>query len=513
MLSKIKLFTEFSGLELNKNKSFAMFFGNNDFVGTFVEGIRFVERLKILGVIFSLHEDARDIDDNFKNRIQSLEKICALWARRHLSEIGKIVILKALGLSMFVHLMQSIGIKKHYLKIITDIMFRFLWKKQSNNKKVIERVGRKIICNRYHEGGLCMIDLACFQSSILLGWAEQLVNTKEPANCKVAAADSLREVGGISVFKSTVLPAHFKGLIYVKNSFWREVISVWLNLNKPKEDSASFITPESPLFNNDIIKFKNSPLYFQECISKNIIDVKDVIVGNKIIEYKDFKRLVNSPKSFLIYHCIFNALKPHFLAIKGNDFQSNKYHLKFCDIEVGDIGRKGFYHIIMQPAEPLVEKYWSRKMLLPFDKGLWLTAINATKETRLRILHWKILMNLYPTCIVLRRMKLRNSDLCQNCNVQDTMEHFFFSCSLVYKVWVHVNNLINILLGHRKNVDWKSAMFGFLSIEGATKRKINRINLIILLAKLSISKAKYGKQRDPYLILENELNIRQMHIY
>ena len=94
-----------------------------------------------------------------------------------------------------------------------------------------------------------------------------------------------------------------------------------------------------------------------------------------------------------------------------------------------------------------------------------------------------------------------------------TMEHFFFSCSLVYKVWVHVNNLINILLGHRKNVDWKSAMFGFLSIEGATKRKINRINLIILLAKLSISKAKYGKQRDPYLILENELNIRQMHIY
>ena len=513
VLAKIKLFTEFSGLELNKNKSFAMYFGNNDLVGTFMNGIKFVERLKILGVIFSLHEDARDNDDNFKNRIKSLEKVCALWARRQLSEIGKIVILKAFGLSLFVHLMQSIGIKKYYLKLINTIMYRFIWKKNNNNKKVIERVGRNIICNRYHEGGLCMTNLACFQSSILLGWAEKLLNIEEPANWKIAAEDSLREVGGASVFKSTVLPSQFKGLMYVKNSFWREVISVWLNFNKSKNDATRSITPDSPLFNNAIIKFKNVPLYFQECISKKVIVVKDVIIGNKIIEFNHFKSLVNSPNSFLMYYCIVNALKPHIATIEGSTFQSNKYQITFCDTEVGEIGRKGFYHLLLHPEEPHVEQYWSRKMLVPFDKGFWLNAINATKETRLRILHWKILMNLYPTSIILKRMKLRNSDLCQICNVQDTMEHFFFSCSLVNKVWVHVNNIINIVLGHRNNVDWKSALFGFLSIRDASKQKIKLINLIILLAKLSISKAKYGKQRDPYLILENELRIREIKIW
>ena len=54
VLSKIKSFTDFSGLDLNKSKSLAMFINKPE--NERIEkrsGIRFVNRIKILGIFFS----------------------------------------------------------------------------------------------------------------------------------------------------------------------------------------------------------------------------------------------------------------------------------------------------------------------------------------------------------------------------------------------------------------------------------------------------------------------------
>ena len=73
-LSRIELFSVFSGLSLNKNKSAAMKIGNTTFKNTIKYGIKFVNRLKILGIIFSNECKVNEVPENIDNRIDQLEK-------------------------------------------------------------------------------------------------------------------------------------------------------------------------------------------------------------------------------------------------------------------------------------------------------------------------------------------------------------------------------------------------------------------------------------------------------
>ena len=105
-----------------------------------------------------------------------------------------------------------------------------------------------------------MIDLLSFQRSFLLGWAEKLL-TGPQEDWKYAASKSFEKVGGTSAFMSNLRSDSFKGLDLVYNSFWKEVLSVWLDNRKPN-DLSQMICLDSPLFNNEMIKLKNSVLFF-----------------------------------------------------------------------------------------------------------------------------------------------------------------------------------------------------------------------------------------------------------
>ena len=147
VLSKIKLFSEFSGLYLNKSKSSVMLLSDKSESNTLKYGIRFVNKLKILGITFSNELKVSEIVENFNPKIEQLKRLCSLWSKRHLSIIGKITILKSFGLSLFIFIMQSIGICEEKLIEINKICFRLIWKRNFDEKKAHERVKRNTLCN------------------------------------------------------------------------------------------------------------------------------------------------------------------------------------------------------------------------------------------------------------------------------------------------------------------------------------------------------------------------------
>ena len=503
ILAKIKLFSLFSGLQLNKTKSYALSLGNNEFEGTHFCGIKFVKMVKILGVFFSSSTDACSIEENFLPKLNQLEKVCTLWSKRNLSIIGKIIILKAFGISPMVHIIQSIGLMPSQINTINGILFRFLWQKKYDNKvKYSERVKRNVLCGRKFEGGLDMLNMLSFQMSFQLGWAKRLLDD-EPADWKDAALHSFAPVGGLSAFRSNLRSGSFKGLGLIKNNFWRSVLQVWLdnNENNLKDD----LNPLTPLFNNRDLKFKKSTLFFTQCIENNIIYVKDVVFGNSIVSYEHFKRKISVPGSLLIYNCIFNALSP-----KLHLYSNTTSEILFSDIEITNFGRRDFYHMLNKSNGHHSELYWSRKLESSFAKQNWLVAFRSSKETRLRVLQWKILTCTYPTSILLSKMRIRSSELCQTCKVRENLEHFFFFCKDVRKLWTQVQKYIQVTIDQSFRLSWEHAIFGILSIKGISEKKIRVVNQYILLAKLSISKMKYGKVTDPCLVFENELTLRKL---
>ena len=161
----------------------------------------------------------------------------------------------------------------------------------------------------------------------------------------------------------------------------------------------------------------------------------------------------------------------------------------------------------MRKKSPGSLAFWGRKFpgvdVLPYFKLLY----NATKETRLRTLQWKILHNIYPTNILLYKMGKVNSSNCDFCGVRDFIEHFFCDCITVRPLWSVLETKIELILGQNFVITEIFKLFGVTAVD-VPACFVDKINHLLLLAKMCISKFKYGSYHDIVLLFEYELELR-----
>ena len=156
------------------------------------------------------------------------------------------------------------------------------------------------------------------------------------------------------------------------------------------------------------------------------------------------------------------------------------------------------YHLLISKDTSMCgPAFWKRKYNTDVTNR-FLTAVQATKETRLRIMNFKILHNIWPTNILLKRMKLKPSENCEKCNVKDYIEHFFFHCKQIRSLWHYVKTFIINETGCIIKIDEQTALLGIddTTHPNVNKNDISTINRILLLAKVCISKFRYGQQRN-----------------
>ena len=515
VLSRIKSFSCFSGLCLNKQKSAAMMIGATDFKNKIKFGIKFVNRLKILGITFSNECCADEISENYDSKIEQLEKLCSLWGKRYLTIIGRITIIKTFGISLFIYLMQSIGIGVENLKKINTIIHRFIWNPHaSRDKKVTEKIKREIVSKSYEQGGMNMIDLVKLQDSFLLKWADRFLSSSRDS-WKDTASIFFEKVGGISAFRSDLVSADFKGLNLINNMFWKKVLTTWLNY-KNNATIKTFSAPSilEPIFNNSRVKFKNQVLFNSKCIRLRLLYISDFLYRGEIISFNQFNIFFeNSADSLLVYNSIYNALSRynnHFKTEYENRSHALSYRDTFRDMEAGKIDRKILYNIIRcSKIEPIKELWLERFPLDKDDSRVWSIARNNCSETKIIELQWKILHAIYPSGVLLHKMKIKNSETCEFCGERDTLPHFFVTCSVAKAAWDEADKLLSGILGRKCVLSEKNKILGILDDDNLfQKESAKKVNEIILVCKRSISKFKYEKAGDIRLLFENQLLFR-----
>ena len=105
--------------------------------------------------------------------------------------------------------------------------------------------------------------------------------------------------------------------------------------------------------------------------------------------------------------------------------------------------------------------FGKRKMDLEFNKEIWLTPRKTTKEIQLLELQFKIAHNLYPSNILLQKMKIKNTNRCDYCPHEiDFIEHFFYNCNQIKPLWIHIENMINAKIGKNIKINQTVALFG-----------------------------------------------------
>ncbi len=114
-------------------------------------------------------------------------------------------------------------------------------------------------------------------------------------------------------------------------------------------------------------------------------------------------------------------------------------------------------------------------------------AFAVTRCTRLQTLQYKILHRIYPCNYWVSKWEPNTNETCMNCNIPDTIQHFFYHCSNVQPLWTHFKNWWEVNMQEQIELTEIDIIFGKIPVTKENKS----LNLCILLAKQYIDRQKY----------------------
>ena len=166
LLQVVRRFEIASGAKLNTTKTENMWLGRWRANGASPFGLKWVSKIRILGVFFSNGLVSVE-SDNWKAKLDKLENVLNLWRQRELSFVGHTMIINVLGASRFWHVAKILAPPRWVCHRYKRFVWPFIWKGK------MENVSRQRCCAPLSSSGLGVVDfqtkcaslrLSCFLS-------------------------------------------------------------------------------------------------------------------------------------------------------------------------------------------------------------------------------------------------------------------------------------------------------------------------------------------------------------
>lgn len=516
----VKEFSKFSGLELNVNKTRAMCLGNKIKDNNLPYTI--TDKLKILGIYFKKNESAINIEENWSERITQMNKMITRWSKRDLGILGKVVVTKCFILSQFIFVMQSIGLPEKVLTNINRTLYRFIWQRKKTNRKAFEKIKRKVMESEVSKGGVNMVNIKKMQESFYMQWLGKLFAVKDenwtyiPKWLFDAIASNANALD-LNCRSKTLI----KEKVFIESPFWQAALNSHLDskpLHTHKDINKDNFRMQI-IWNNINIQYKGKTLFFHSWKRAGIERINDIIKHddkrllnlNEIIE----KIGRNQADTIFKYNALTNAIpilwKQYISEISHEEVHQQHIFdpIRYCAKPKEIMKMLRQQENDNEKTKTCAEGFWLRKFNVVIDKSIWLTAHSATKETRLRELHWKIIHNIYPTNILLQKMKVTDDNKCSICRDEiDYLEHFFFFCPPVKQFWLSIERFLQTMFGIRTELSVCDVLFGIANLNLDGKNEI--MNHIILIGKMCISiYKKCNANGRIFLIFQQQMKYRE----
>ena len=303
-IETFNLFTKFSGLKVNYDKSEIMPLGciqYNYIIIAPESGIRWTEGpIKSLGI-----ELCHRTEDLLKlNYTKSLEKMCniiRIWEKRYLTPYGKVIVINSFIISQFVYLMSVLPAPPDQLsKQINTLIYRFLW----NNKP--DKVKRDIMKLPKQMGGLSVPDIVAKNTALKTAWVQRIVRKENYWNIwiynKIPIKSELFWHCNLNKQDAIYLARN------IPNALTKEIIESWF--------SYSFYVPTKLgqiyyqiIWLNSHIKVENKILFNKHLYDQNIIHIHQFFDNQgTILRLNDFQVKYNIEINYLIYYSIISAI-------------------------------------------------------------------------------------------------------------------------------------------------------------------------------------------------------------
>lgn len=175
LLRDLQSFADYSGLEINKQKSQLLCPSNSIYTSQqAIHGIPIVQEAKILGIKFKAASSTQDqYRLNFKQQLAKIQHVCLSWTNRNISIKGKITIANSLLIYLLQYPCSVVPTPPRVLKEFRQIISAFIW----NGKH--PKSAHKTLILPIHQGGLKLMDLSTRIQVSQLQWINRILRNPD----------------------------------------------------------------------------------------------------------------------------------------------------------------------------------------------------------------------------------------------------------------------------------------------------------------------------------------------
>ena len=457
--------------------------------------------LTSLGIPLGKHTD---INDFWNKKLVKLKEKLDLWQQYDLSFIGKIYVMKSIGLSQIMYYLEMTTIDMIHLRRISDLLWKFLWK----GKHV--RIAKNICYLPRQMSGLGLPNIEILMKVRRIKMLNNVIKCKDSWNLlsrkhlcfldndygnmpwfAICVSDSTEEI------LNSNIPLFYKECLLAYQELCRKgrKLCVWDNL----------------LWCNSKIKHNSKVLKYKHWANSGILWLSDL--GESEIDYSYKVTLLNklTIKAGFIFE--YERLEIGVKSITANQFATNAdFPRTYLDVandichtmfEIPNRGVKSLdcltsaeiYSILLLNDHikvPSVE-YWLRKFPSEnIDFDLWFNIMFDSKICDRKCLdfNWRIYHGLLNTGNRLKSMGYSNG-MCVICGefIENT-EHLLVNCRNVDKLWCVVEEKLLLFKPRGDLLTPFNKIVGILKDDHVSEE----INMILSIVRWEIWKSRYRSQ-------------------
>ena len=305
-----------------------------------------------------------------------------------------------------------------------------------------------------------MLDLISYMKALKITWVRRYITKcgswRTIASASIASKVEFWLMGHAALRRKAV---------HIKNKFWRDVL---LALADFKEVYKGEVT-SSPIFFSDVTKFKFT--WIKEWYEKGVRTLNDLLnADGTVMEYDEWKQTYNINATFLDYLSLLRSVPVDWKESR----EKRKLDEPLLNSAIACIVSKQagaahiskiFVEVKTKQQDNIWEKTWDSRL----QETNWANIYECLKYTpvQYRYVRYKIITRIVGTNSLLEKMKVKDTDCCEECSQRENIEHKFWYCRRVKNFWNEIKawlrrkrftrltekiGIENIILGGEENL-------------------------------------------------------------
>ena len=452
-IDTVNQFSNVAGPKLNLEKSEGVLLGPLKNTMDKYKNIKFTnDAIRVLGIYIG-HDKEKCHEKNWNEKINKIRLIFERWKYRNLTMFGKILIIKSLAISKFIHTMSIIETPPDVLKEIEKTIYNFLWDKN-------ERIKRKTLIGPKYMGGMGMIDIESKDKALKAGWLKR-IHTKNPNSDFLNMRLSKKGIDCDYLVKSSCTQVDIIQNSLNIPSFWAKVFAY---ANECKSFKQNTVISDSeflsePIWFNKRLMLSNKPVFISNWTKSGILYVKDLYINGIFINENDCRdkliykanwmsEYIRVKKMFKKITHLFNTENAQFINIKKTWTLLNNNNLHCMKYQ-----KSTFYYEILIKKKCIrnyMEKVWERDFNVEINwQSIYITRVWKNVDRKLAEFNYKILCNIINTRTNISRWNRNINENCQYCGTRQTPRHLLIECTRVQDLWAVVGKILKMDIYYR----------------------------------------------------------------